>query len=79
MGGEQAADGFPVPVFASGAQGFSGCGDRVYIADVGIKTVTDHGGGLGTAQLDNFTTAGRCSGIVDIGDKKVFKLPVGGT
>jgi len=31
-----------------------GCDDRIYINGLGIKTVTDTGGGVGTAQLDNY-------------------------
>ena len=47
------------------------CGDKVYIAGVGIKTVTDTCpaccGAPEMKQLDNFTADNRCSGIVDLG------------
>ena len=51
------------------------CDDKVYIDTVGSKTVTDTGGGLVEAQLDNFTTSGACSGITDLGNFKTFKIP----
>jgi hypothetical protein len=51
-----------------------GCGDNVYIQGVGVRKVTDHGGGLATTQLDHFSGQGACGSVTDIGTRKVIKL-----
>lgn len=56
-----------------------GCGRKVCIVRPAlgnvVKTVTDLCPGCVTKQLDNYTTDGRCSGIVDYGDYITFKVP----
>jgi Domain of unknown function (DUF4157) len=53
-----------------------GCNDQVLIQGHGVKTVTDYCPACcGHNQLDNFTTATACAGIIDLGSFMTIKLP----
>lgn len=51
-----------------------GCGRRICVYTVGIKTVTDDCPGCTMSQCDNFTTDGRCTGISDHGNYTTIRL-----
>jgi len=50
------------------------CGDRVFIHEIGTKTVTDVGGNLAANQLDHYAGLGPCNGASTIGQKMTIKL-----
>lgn len=51
------------------------CGDTVCIYQVGIRTVTDKGGGLDEKQLDHFIGLQQCgTTVTDIGNLQTIKI-----
>ena len=52
------------------------CGDRLYILDVGVKTVTDRCPGCTATQIDNYTTTPACrkGDVLGLGDFTTIKL-----